>query len=72
MTIAQSGPRNSQYGLQWITNGVESKKIKKEDPIPEGWNKGRKIAGVAQLVVQCSCKAEVEGSNPFASTNLEG
>jgi hypothetical protein len=34
---------NSQYGTMWITNGTENKKIKKEDVIPEGWYKGRKI-----------------------------
>jgi hypothetical protein len=27
----------------WITNGVESKKIKKDDIMPDGWKKGRKI-----------------------------
>ena len=32
---------NSQYGTMWITNGTENKKIKKDEPIPEGWNKGR-------------------------------
>jgi hypothetical protein len=42
-SIKQSGKNNSQYGLQWITNGIESKKIRKDDLIPEGWRKGRKI-----------------------------
>jgi hypothetical protein len=37
----QTGEKNSQFGSMWITNGKESKKIKKTDPIPEGWNKGR-------------------------------
>lgn len=37
----QKGKGNSQYGTMWITNGVENKKIKKEEPIPEGWRKGR-------------------------------
>lgn len=41
----QSGLGNSQYGTIWITNGVESKKIKKDEPIPEEWNKGRKMRG---------------------------
>lgn len=40
---SQSGSGNSQYGLQWITNGILSKKIKKNDPILEGWVKGRKV-----------------------------
>lgn len=37
------GSRNSQFGTMWITNGTESKKIKKVDVIPEGWYKGRSI-----------------------------
>jgi group I intron endonuclease len=39
----QMGQQNSQYGSCWITNGIESKKINKDDPIPEGWNRGRKM-----------------------------
>ena len=39
----QSGSKNSQYGLMWITNGVENKKIKRDDIIPEKWYKGRKV-----------------------------
>lgn len=38
----QQGKNNSQYGTIWITDGVKNKKIKKEEPIPKGWNKGRK------------------------------
>ena len=34
---------NSQYGTMWITNGLENKKIKNIDIIPDGWYKGRKI-----------------------------
>lgn len=37
------GPLNSQFGTIWITNGVECKKIKKQDPIPPLWKKGRTI-----------------------------
>lgn len=37
-----TGDKNSQFGTFWITNGIESRKIK-EDKIPEGWYKGRKI-----------------------------
>ena len=39
----QSGSENSQYGTMWITNGLDSKKIIKNDIIPDGWYKGRKI-----------------------------
>jgi hypothetical protein len=31
----------SQLGKMWITNGIESHRHKVEDPIPEGWRKGR-------------------------------
>ena len=35
--------QNSQFGTMWITNGEQNKKIKKEENIPLGWFKGRKI-----------------------------
>lgn len=35
-------PRNnSQYGTQWITNGIDNKKILKNSDIPDGWRLGR-------------------------------
>ncbi len=40
------GSKNSQYGTCWITNGVENKKIKKEELdfwTNKGYTKGRKI-----------------------------
>lgn len=41
----QSGNNNSQYGTMWIHSLEEkkSKKIPKNNPIPEGWIKGRKM-----------------------------
>ena len=41
-SVTQRGENNSQFGTMWITNGLEDKKIKKYDSIPEGWKKGRK------------------------------
>ena len=41
--IHQKGKGNSQYGTCWITNEINSKKIKKGDEIPNGWRLGRKI-----------------------------
>lgn len=38
-----TGETNSQYGTCWITNGIENKKIKKSDLIPEDWRLGRII-----------------------------
>lgn len=40
----QQGNKNSQFGSMWITNGIDNKKIKKEDFIPEGWYKGRNLS----------------------------
>lgn len=39
----RTGEKNSSFGSMWITNGTESKKIKKDDLIPNGWRKGRKM-----------------------------
>jgi hypothetical protein len=41
--IYQKGDKNSQFGSMWITNGVENKKIKKDNTIPDGWKLGRFI-----------------------------
>lgn len=43
MSMKQSGTGNSQFGSVWISNRIlkENKKIKKTEPIPEGWQKGR-------------------------------
>lgn len=40
----QRGEKNSQFGMMWIMNSESglSKKIKKDEPIPTGWVKGRK------------------------------
>jgi len=38
-----AGDKNQNYGKMWITNGIDSVTIPKEDPIPEGWRKGRII-----------------------------
>lgn len=42
---AQTGNKNSQYGTRWIHSLSEKRsiRIKKEDPLPEGWSEGRKI-----------------------------
>jgi hypothetical protein len=45
-SLHQQGKNNSQYGTCWITNGIENKKIKKEDLdkwTSLGYNKGRKF-----------------------------
>jgi hypothetical protein len=37
------GNKNSQFGTIWITNENKNVKIKKTDPIPEGWRRGRVV-----------------------------
>ena len=39
----RTGKKNSQYGTMWITDGVNSRKIKCYDEIPDGWERGRRI-----------------------------
>jgi len=45
MSESQKGSGNSQYGTMWIYNLElkESKRINKDEKIPKGWKKGRKI-----------------------------
>jgi hypothetical protein len=45
-SIKQKGNNNSQFGTCWITNGNENKKIKKEEPIQNGWRLGRQLKGL--------------------------
>lgn len=33
--------RNGSWGTMWITDGINTKKIKKSDKIPDGWKLGR-------------------------------
>ena len=42
-SLSQQGEKNSQFGKMWIINKEtkENKRIKKTDPIPEGWIRGR-------------------------------
>ena len=41
ISISSSGERSSQYGSFWITNGLENRKVKNIDTIPQNWYKGR-------------------------------
>ena len=49
-SIHQNGDGNSQFGTMWITDGINNKKIKKGDDVPEGWYKGRVIKIVVDLL----------------------
>lgn len=37
------GSKNSQFGSYWITDGVNSKKIAANSPIPNDWYRGRRM-----------------------------
>lgn len=39
----QKGNKNSQFGTEWITDGVKNIKVKKNSKYPEGFYKGRTI-----------------------------
>lgn len=39
--IKSRGINNSQYGTQWITNGIENRKILRTTSLPIGWKLGR-------------------------------
>ena len=38
-----TGSKNHQFGTMWITNGIENRKIKKNETLPRGFVKGRKL-----------------------------
>lgn len=50
MKVVQAGENNSQYGSFWIFNPKTyvSVKIKNGEPIPAGWQKGRRVKQINQ------------------------
>lgn len=46
MAGKRKGSENSQFNTMWITNDIDNKKIKKDQPIPLGWRKGRRLLRV--------------------------
>ena len=55
-----TGSKNSQFGTKWICNisTKENKKISKNNPIPEGWIKGRnkwKICSATRQSLDSNC-----------------
>lgn len=39
---ALTGENNHSYGTIWITNGIQNKRIRDNNDIPDGWVRGRK------------------------------
>ena len=54
----QQGEKNSQYGKMWITNGTKegTYRINKDDPIPEGYWKGRVCYNNEDHIEKCFVK----------------
>lgn len=50
MAKIRNSVRKKQIGLICITNGIETKQIQKNEPIPEGWHKGRYLNGKTQYI----------------------
>lgn len=50
MKVVQAGKNNSQYGSFWIFNPETyvSVKIKNGEPIPDGWQRGRRVKQITQ------------------------
>lgn len=57
MKKCQAGANNSGYGMIWIHRDAENKRIKKEETIPEGWEKGRSLPQLVTMKFCKECKA---------------
>ena len=67
----QRGEKNSQYGTCWINNGIENKKIKKDDVnafLNNGWVMGRIISAEIKKKMRDSIK-NFGGSNTIWISN---
>jgi len=42
-SLSQKGNKNSQFDTVWITDGKNTRKVKKAEDIPYGWKKGRTL-----------------------------
>ena len=62
-SVAQSGVGNSQFGTMWITDGVENRKIKKADQIPDGWRVGRCMSLLPDSNTKTRLKGEKQKSH---------
>lgn len=51
-SVSQLGIKNSQFGTMWITNEKENIKIKKCDPIPDGYRKGRNLKASVLVCIE--------------------
>lgn len=70
----QQGEKNSQYGTCWITNGIESLKIKKDDVtkyLNDGWKLGRVIRNTKNLKIANKNKAWIHKNGEIKFIYLE-
>ncbi len=69
MSVSQKGSGNSQHGTKWVFNYElkTSKRIPAQDPIPEGWQPGRKLSFVDHSKFCTSCGAKFLGKGKTCS-----
>ncbi len=71
-SLKRIGKKNGSYGTCWVTNGLENRKIKKEELdswLELGYNKGRKMPVSSNGRASASNSEDV-GSIPTAGANL--
>lgn len=53
--VTQTGASNSQFGKQWITDGLNNKSIHRGDELPSGWHLGRFVPRTQRALPTCMC-----------------
>lgn len=75
MSRSQRGEKNSQYGLRWIHNQElqKSKKIPKNDPLPIGWEEGRKVTNwkISRTCKQCGIEFKFKNKEQYCSQDCK-
>jgi hypothetical protein len=46
LSEANKGSKNPNYGTFWVTNGVQNKKIRNIEDMPDGWYNGRTVSHI--------------------------
>lgn len=64
------GEHNSGYDTRWITNGNETRKIKKTEDIPDGWYPGRTFSKEILNKLMITAKLQNEITHPKKKINI--
>ena len=63
MRELSSGEGNSQFGSRWVNDGSKSSKMKKDEPLPDGWIEGRLKLFVVKRCVVCGVSITQKHAN---------